>query len=52
MSGFAVTIRKYRVSEPAPSDMICFGESGSVERKALTRRSIAVVRMYVPLGLV
>lgn len=48
MAGFAATIRKYRVSEPAPNDMTCFGDSGSVERKAFTRRSIAVVRMYVP----
>lgn len=51
MSGFAVTMRKYRVSEPAPSDIICLGESGSAERKALTRRSIAVVRIYVPGGI-
>ena len=48
MVGFDVTMRKYRVSEPAPREIICLGDSGSVAMKALTRRSIAVVRMYVP----
>jgi hypothetical protein len=35
---------KYRVSVPAPSDMICFTVFGEAERKLLTRRSMAVVR--------
>jgi hypothetical protein len=47
--GFAAASLKYRVSVPAPRDTICFTTVGKAERKLLTRRSMAVVRTYVPL---
>ena len=43
--------RKKRVSEPAPREMICLVVcEGKEVRKRETRRSIAVVRTYVPDG--
>ena len=40
----AAASRKYRVSDPAPSETICFVVWGSVARNLVTRRSITVVR--------
>ena len=37
-------MRKYRVSEPAPRDMICFCAPGSAARNLLTSVSMAAVR--------
>jgi len=46
--GCARNKRKKRVSVPAPRDMICLGCSRCAARNWSTRRSMAVVRTYVP----